>query len=265
MFKTKEPILWYGSEAAFDVLASAQESVQQWAKTQKESDDFMLPPLYTRHGDVGVVQVKGALWHGSTGIFRLFGVLGYDDIEAALIEGLQDKKAKRLMLDMDSPGGSVKGLKSLGETIQGIGKIKSTTAFATAANSAAYWLASATSHITLDEMGEAGSIGCIAVHTEYSKMYEKEGVTKTAIRAGENKALASPFEPLSDKAREQIQYGVNKARDQFVNAVAQNRGVTAATVESQYGQGKVFMGSDALRAGLVDAVGGFQEALAYQR
>ena len=257
---------WYGDESSFDVLAQAQKSVQIWAKANQDraNKEFELPPLYTRHGDVGVIDIKGTLYTGRTGIFRLFGVLGYEDIEEAMYMGLKDTKAKRLMLNVESPGGAVVGLKPLVEVIRALSEVKSVGAYATTANSAAYWLASTADHITLDEMGEAGSIGCISVHTEYSKAYEKEGVTKTVIRAGENKALANTFEPLSDKAKEQIQYAVNKARDMFVQGVAQNRGVTVATVESQFGQGKVFIGTDAVNAGLVDSVGTFQDALAHR-
>lgn len=260
--------LWCGSEASFTAFETAVKSAQSMVKAHiaagsKEQDswEIELPPLYTRMGDVGVIDIKGSLINGSAGIWRLFGVTGYDDIQGALFEGLKDKKAKRLMLNVESPGGSVKGLKDIAETLKASRDVKPLNAFAQTANSAAYWLASAASHITLDEMGEAGSIGCIAVHTEYSKLYEKEGIKKTAIRAGENKALASPFEPLSEKALEQMQAHVNKARDMFVAAVADNRGVTSATVQSQFGDGKTFMGSDALGPGLVDKIGSFQDAL----
>lgn len=257
--------LWYGEQSSYDVIAKAREGLKLYLANLPNNDNAKLdlPSLYTRHGDVGVINIKGSLHQGYTGAYRLWGVLGYDDIQEALFEGLRDKKAKRMVLDIDSPGGAVKGLANLAANIRTASQVKPITAFAETANSAAYWLASATNHIVVGDMGEVGSIGCIAVHTEYSKAYANEGVVKTAIRSDENKAVISNFEPLTEHSRGILQASVNKARDMFVSAIAEYRGVTRSTVETQYGKGLVFTGAEALGPGLADAVGGFDDAAAW--
>jgi signal peptide peptidase SppA len=221
------------------------------------------PSIYELVGDAAVIDISGSLVPGYAGWMQLFGVTGYEDISGALIEAVKDKKAKRIVLCIDSPGGAVKGVSSTAELINNVGKVKPLNVYAETANSAAYWLACAGGNITLDEVGEAGSIGTLIVHTEYSKELAQEGVTKTIIRAGKYKALANPIEPLSEEAKADLQQKADDARDLFVNAVANYRGTTPSKVESSMGQGRVFMGMRALGVGLVDRIGTFQDALAY--
>lgn len=259
MIKIENTVL-FGSEDCPAAMRASVQAAQMWAKSGATEID--VPKIYNRMGDVGVVSVKGSLYTGSTGWMAAFGLVGYEDIQNALLEALSDKKAKRIVMDFNTGGGAVKGVQALAETIYSARGIKPMTAFADSALSAGYWLASATDHVMVEELGETGSIGAIIVHTEFSKAYEKEGITKTVIRAGENKALANTVEPLNDAAKEQLQAYANKGRDLFTNTIAMHRGVTASTVDSQFGRGRVFYGSEGVSAGLADSVGSFQDALA---
>ena len=256
--------IWYGSEASFEVLATANTQMQALLKANPNIDDqFELPSLYKLDGSVGVVSVKGSLVSGDAGWRQLFGVSGYDNIATALVDSVSDKKAKSIMLDIDSPGGSAKGVNALGNLIKDIGSVKPMSAYGDNIGSAAYWAGSAAKHITLDEMGMAGSIGALIVHSERSKQLEQDGIKVKVIRAGVNKALANSVEPLSAEGEADLQAIVNTSRDMFVAAVADNLGVTSATVESQMGQGKMLMGAAALSAGLVHKIGTYEDALAH--
>lgn len=258
--------VWYGSEASYNVLVEAKLKLGALLKSNGDKTyELEMPDLMTVHGDVGVMDIKGSLMNGSSGWLRFFGVVGYDDIAEALVQGVADKKVKSIMLNVDSPGGSAKGVRQLSDLIKNVGQVKPVNVYADSIGSAAYWLGSAGGHITIDEMGLAGSIGALIVHTEYSKQDEKQGVKSTIIRAGVNKALANPIEPLSPEALASLQEIVDASRDMFVMAVADNRGTTPSTVESQMGQGKEFMGVKAVAAGLVDKVGTFEDALAYSK
>lgn len=256
-------MIWLGTETSFDAFLEAQKSVEVLLRDNPGMADIELPEIYSRIGDVGVISINGSLINGDAGWLQLFGVTGYQNITDALIQGIQDQDAKSLVLHVDSPGGSAKGVRQVGELIANVGKVKHTSVYADNIGSAAYWLGSAGGHITLDEMGEAGSIGAIMVHTEYSKALAQEGITKTVIRAGEYKALGNPIEPLSDVARADMQQKIEDVKDLFVRAVANNRGVSISTVENTMGQGRVFMGSRALGVRLVDSIGTFEDALAY--
>lgn len=262
---------WLGTEASFEVyekaLPLAQAKQAEWeARTDKEDDeepDF--PPLYERMGDVGVIKIEGSLIPGEAGWMRYFDITGYADIKAAVLEGLADKGAKSLMIFSNSGGGSVAGVEDAESFIAQVAQHKPTSAYSEFSASAAYWLTSAAGHITTSPTGVNGSLGVIRVVTEYSKAFEKEGVTKTVMRAGRYKALGNPFEPLSEDGKAEIQSKLDDLYQIFIDVVARNRGTTAIIADQVMGQGREFLGKRGLEAGLVDSIGDFESGLAYAR
>ena len=262
---------WLGTEASFEVyekaLPLAQAKQAEWeARTDKEDDeepDF--PPLYERVGDVGVIKIEGSLIPGEAGWLRYFGITGYGDIKAAVLEGIADKGAKSLMVYSDSGGGSVAGVEDAEAFIRSASMVKPMNAFSEFSASAAYWLTSAAGHITAASTSINGSLGVIRVVTEYSKAFEKEGVTKTVMRAGRYKALGNPFEPLSEDGKAEIQSKLDDLYQIFIDVVARNRGTTAIIADQVMGQGREFLGKRGLDAGLVDAIGDLEDALTYAK
>ena len=262
---------WLGTEASFEVyekaLPLAQAKQAEWeARTDREDDeepDF--PPLYERMGDVGIIKIEGSLVPGEAGWMRYFGITGYADIKAAVLEGLADKGAKSLMIFSNSGGGSVAGVEDAESFIAQVAQHKPMSAYSEFSASAAYWLTSAAGHITTSPTGVNGSLGVIRVVTEYSKAFEKEGVTKTVMRAGRYKALGNPFEPLSEDGKAEIQSKLDDLYQIFIDVVARNRGTTAIIADQVMGQGREFLGKRGLEAGLVDSIGDFESGLAYAR
>ena len=262
---------WLGTEASFEVyekaLPLAQAKQAEWeARTDREDDeepDF--PPLYERMGDVGVIKIEGSLIPGEAGWMRYFGITGYADIKAAVLEGLADKGAKNLMIFSNSGGGSVAGVEDAESFIAQVAQHKPMSAYSEFSASAAYWLTSAAGHITTSPTGVNGSLGVIRVVTEYSKAFEKDGITKTVMRAGRYKALGNPFEPLSEDGKAEIQSKLDDLYQIFIDVVARNRGTTAIIADQVMGQGREFLGKRGLEAGLVDSIGDFEAGLAYAR
>lgn len=261
---------WLGTEASFEVLEKAMPLAEakraEWqAKADSSNDMPEFPPLYERVGDVGVIKISGSLIPGEAEFLRYFGVTGYGDIKAAVLQGIADKDAKRLMIYSDSGGGSVAGVEDAENFIRNAAMVKPMNAFSEFSASAAYWLTSAAGHITTASTGINGSLGVIRVVTEYSKAFEKEGITKTVMRAGRYKALGNPFEPLSEDGKAEIQAKLDDIYQIFIDTVARNRGTTAIIADQVMGQGREFLGKRGLEAGLVDAVGDFEDALAYAK
>ena len=262
---------WLGTEASFEVyekaLPLAQAKQAEWeARTDREDDeepDF--PPLYERMGDVGIIKIEGSLVPGEAEWMRYFGITGYADIKAAVLEGLADKGAKSLMIFSNSGGGSVAGVEDAESFIAQVAQHKPTSAYSEFSASAAYWLTSAAGHITTSPTGVNGSLGVIRVVTEYSKAFEKDGITKTVMRAGRYKALGNPFEPLSEDGKAEIQSKLDDLYQIFIDVVARNRGTTAIIADQVMGQGREFLGKRGLEAGLVDSIGDFESGLAYAR
>lgn len=128
--------------------------------------------------------------------------------------------------------------------------------------SAALWLGCSVTKVFAAETAMVGSIGILSIHAERSKQLADDGIKVTVIRAGKDKALANPYEPLSAKGQEDMQNNANALYDVFLPWVADQRGVSAAAGEAKFGQGAVFVGKQALDAGLVDKLGAFEDAYA---
>ena len=260
---------WMGTEDSFQAyekavpLAEAKHA--EWLASSEGADEPDFPPLYERVGDVGVIKISGSLIPGEAGFLRYFGITGYGDIKAAVLEGIADKGAKSLMIYSDSGGGSVAGVEDAEAFIRNAAMVKPMNAFSEFSASAAYWLTSAAGHITAASTSINGSLGVIRVVTEYSKAFEKEGVTKTVMRAGRYKALGNPYEPLSEDGKAEIQAKLDDLYQLFMDTVARNRGTTPIIADQVMGQGREFLGKRGLDAGLVDAIGDLEDALAYAK
>lgn len=262
---------WMGSQASFEnyekavKLAAVKQS--EWearvSSDKAEKPDF--PPLYELIGGVGVIKIEGDLIAGEAGFLRYFGVIGYQDVMNAVVEGLSDKNAKSLMLYSKSGGGSVNGVMGAANLISQVAQLKPMSAYSEFAASAAYWLTSSAGHITTGLTGINGSLGVIRVVTEYTKAYEKEGITKTVLRSGRYKALGNPYEVLTEEAKAEMQEKLDDLYQIFIDAVATNRGTTSIIADQVMGQGREFLGKRGLDVGLVDAIGDFDAALAYAK
>ena len=260
---------WMGTEDSFQAyekavpLAEAKHAEYLASSDGADTPDF--PPLYERVGDVGVIKISGSLIPGEAGFMRYFGITGYGDIKAAVLEGIADKGAKSLMVYSDSGGGSVAGVEDAEAFIRNASMVKPMNAFSEFSASAAYWLTSAAGHITAASTSINGSLGVIRVVTEYSKAFEKEGITKTVMRAGRYKALGNPYEPLSEDGKAEIQAKLDDLYQLFMGTVARNRGTTVIIADQVMGQGREFLGKRGLDAGLVDAIGDLEDALTYAK
>jgi len=209
-----------------------------------------------RVGSVSVLPVYGVIEHRADWMMEYFGGVGVDDLRESLRAELNDPAVKAVVLDVDSPGGTVAGVTELAAELRGArGGTKPIVAVAnTLAASAAYWLASQADEVVVTPSGSVGSIGIYALHQDVSRMLDEIGVTMTFVSAGEHKTEGNEFEPLSDEARADIQSRVDASYAQFIADVAAGRRVSADRVEADYGGGRVLTAKAALAVGMVDRV-----------
>ena len=210
----------------------------------------------TRVGTVSVLPVYGVIEHRSDWMMEMFGGVSVEGLRESLRAELNDPAVKAVVLDIDSPGGSIAGVTELAAEIRGArGGTKPIVAVAnTLAASAAYWLASQADELVVTPSGHVGAIGIYAIHRDVSRMLDEMGMKMTIISAGEHKTEANEYEPLSDDARADIQGRVDAAYGQFVADVAAGRRVAADQVEEGYGGGRVLTAKKAKAAGMVDRV-----------
>jgi HK97 family phage major capsid protein len=188
---------------------------------------------------------------------------GCDAFGASFDRAMDDETITSIVIDVDSPGGSVDGVPELAAKIFGARGKKPIYAIANSmACSAAYFIGSAADEIYVTPSGEVGSIGVFMIHEDDSEAYADMGVKHTIIKAGEYKAEGNPFEPLSADAKEYLQGQVDEFYGMFVNAVAKQRGVSVADVKASYGQGRSVLAKAALKAGMVDRICTLEQLLA---
>jgi len=195
----------------------------------------------------GVLTKDGPAWLGSN----------YETIGAMVERAATDPDVKRIVLSVDSPGGHVVGLPETGALIAQAAKQKPVSAIVTGtAASAAYWLTSQARDITLTPSGEVGSVGVRVAHMDFSKALEQEGVKVTELYAGQYKTEWSPYGPLTDAAKANMQERLDAHRQEFVAAIAGARGMrtSAAMKESGFGEGRIFSAEEARAHGLVDTI-----------
>ena len=215
---------------------------------------------------VALLPVYGVLAKRMNLLTEISGGTSMELLGRDFARALADPKVKSILLDTDSPGGTVDGTEALAAQIYAARGRKPIVAFANGLMaSAAYWVASAADQVVAPETAQVGSIGVIAMHYDRSEQDQKLGVKRTAIYAGQYKRAGGDEQPLSDEDREYLQERVDDYYALFLEAVARQRGVDSGQAHQQMGDGRLFMGKKALKAGLIDQIGNFNQALALAR
>jgi signal peptide peptidase SppA len=260
-----DDLIWAGTEASLNAWREAQERGKLLANTPGKDDDReSAPRLLSVRGGVGLVRISGPLTCEDSWLNALFGITSYNDIRSALSAAAADPDVKSILLDVDSGGGSVNGCMDTATFVRTIDKkIKPVVTYSGGTMaSAAYWIGAAARKVFAGPTAVLGSIGVLSTHVDRSKMNEKEGVKVTVLRAGKYKALANPFEPLSDAARESVQSRLDATYDVFLDQVAAYRGQTKSFVDSRMAQGREFVGKDAVTVHLADGICSFDTIFA---
>jgi capsid assembly protease len=174
---------------------------------------------------------------------------------AALRDALADEAVAQILIDIDSPGGSVAGVQELASEIMQARTQKPVLGIANyQAASAAYWLGACCNELYVSPSGEVGSIGVWTAHQDVSQAMENEGVKTTLISAGKYKTEGNPFSPLDNEAKDFIQDSVNSYYRSFVAAVARGRGVSVDKARNGMGQGRMLTAEAAKAEGMVDGI-----------
>lgn len=206
-----------------------------------------------------VIPIKGPITKGNSLFSFFFSGSSSDYIKSQLIEAVENRDVEKIILDIDSPGGTVDGSFELADFIQSIEKPVIAYTDGTIA-SAAYLIASAADEIVITgKTNQIGSIGVIATHIDFSKQSEMMGETVTEIVSGKYKNAASPETPLTEFGKETLQNQVDYIFSIFAKDVAERRGMELQSVIDM--QARVFIGQESIDAGLVDSVSTIDQLL----
>lgn len=233
------------------------------ATFDNDPDEPAPPPKkpYQMAGSVAVVDVSGVLVAGDEND-PWYGVKGYGAIAKELRAAVADPAVTAVVLRVNSPGGYSVGCPECADEILSLrGKGKPIVAFAeTMAASAAYWLASAAEKLYATKASYVGSIGVWNAHVDVTKALENFGVKVTLIHAGARKVDGSPFRPMDDESRANMQGQCDAIWDMFAAAAGAHRGTTASAMKKT--EARLFLGEEAVKEGLADGVKSFGALLA---
>lgn len=199
----------------------------------------------------GVIAPKAALLEDTSS-----GGTGLDTFMRAFRTAMADPEVGSIVLDVDSPGGQVGGIPEAAAEIRAARDTKPITTVVNngIAGSAAYYLGSQAGEIVASPSSEVGSIGVRMAHEDRSGFYEQKGVRTTLISAGKYKDEGNPYGPLSEEGLAYAQAQVDTIYEGFLADVAKGRHVPVGTVREDFGQGRMLLARDALKAGMIDRI-----------
>lgn len=222
--------------------------------------DVRRVPRHAAPSTIGVVHIEGPIAGGASGGSLLGAGAAGDDIVKTLRDAAEDPSVAAIVLRLNTPGGSAAASQEIGSEIKHLrdsGKVV-VASMGDMAASGGYWLASAADHIVANPASLTGSIGVIMQLTNMDGLYEKLGIDIENITSGEHKDMGS--RELSEEERRLMQAMVDDIFHQFVEVVAEGRGVPVDQVLA-WADGRLFTGRQAFDEGLVDELGSFNDAV----
>ncbi|MBP2644582.1 MAG: signal peptide peptidase SppA, type [Firmicutes bacterium] len=210
---------------------------------------------------IAVIYVDGVIAGGHSQ--SLFGNKeGTDEVIHQLHQARDDKAVKAVVLRINSPGGSAPASQEVGAEIIKLrqsGKVV-IASMGDVAASGGYWIAAVTDKIYASPATMTGSIGVYIPYANWQELYQKIGIRQEKIKSGPHKDILSPDRPMTPEERAILQAMVDDLYNQFVAVVAEGRHMDVEKVK-ELADGRIFTGSQAKTAGLVDELGTMYDAI----
>jgi protease-4 len=202
-------------------------------------------------------------------VIELFGVVGDkqngidgEKVLKQIRKYAKDDDVKAILLHIDSPGGAVAPSQEIYEALRKLhGKKKIVVSMGDLAASGGYYIASAADWVIANPGTLTGSIGVIFQHFNVRGLLETVRVEETTFKSGKYKDTLSPFRPIGDQDREEIQGLSDDVYGQFIHDVAVGRGMKDEEVRA-IAEGRIYTGRRAKELKLVDDTGSYDDALA---
>ncbi|MBI4159178.1 signal peptide peptidase SppA [Candidatus Woesearchaeota archaeon] len=208
---------------------------------------------------IAVIPITGTLTSSSSlGFSPLTSQLtNTDNILESLEKANTNNNVKAIILEINSPGGTVVASKEVAEAVAK--SKKPTVAFIREiGTSGAYWVASSADYIITDELSITGSIGVLSSYLEFSGFLEEHNVNYQELTAGKYKELGNPFKELTPDEESILKDKLVKIQDVFIREIQSKRKIK--NIED-IRTGKFYLGFEAKELGLVDELGNKERAI----
>ncbi len=210
--------------------------------------------------NVGIVIASGTIQGG----VQPPGTIGADSTAELLRRARDDDSVKAVVLRVDSPGGSAFASDVIAneiEALQDAGK-PVVASMSSVAASGGYWISVGADRVFASPTTITGSIGIFGMFPTYQRTAEYLGIANDGVGSTPLSGQLRPDRAMTDETKRLFQLVIEEGYDDFIGRVATYRGMDKSEVDS-VGQGRVWTGSDALDHGLVDELGGLEEAVAF--
>lgn len=206
---------------------------------------------------IAIIYAQGTILSGEGDV----NIIGEGSMRRSLQKARKDKNVKAIVLRIDSPGGSALTSDLIWREIELTKKVKPVVvSMGNVAASGGYYIACNASKIFAEETTITGSIGVFGTLPNITKLTNNIGIHTEQVKTHQNAAGYSIFLPLDEGTKGTLQESVENIYKVFVGRVAQGRNMKFEAVDS-IAQGRVWTGTDALKIGLVDKIGGMDDAL----
>ena len=207
--------------------------------------------------EIAIIYAQGQIMSGEGDV----NTIGEGSMRRSLQEARKNKNVKAIVLRINSPGGSALTSDLIWREVELTKKVKPVVvSMGNYAASGGYYIACNANSIFAENNTITGSIGVFGVLPNFTPLATKIGIHTEQVKTHENAANYSPFVPLDEKFKAVTLESVEHIYKTFVTHVAQGRKMTFAQVDA-IAQGRVWSGSEALKKGLVDKIGGLDDAI----
>ncbi len=250
--------------AALLVAGSLAAASAAWLSSPPRAG-LTLPGSLSAGGtaDIALIDVYGVISDSSEG-----GIFGGGEGASSnrLIGAIRDAEkdgVKAILLRINSPGGTAAASQAVYEELMRVrrdGKVKIVASMGDVAASGGYYIAAAADHVTALPATTTGSIGVIMHLQNVQGLMGKLGIASTTVQSGPHKDILSPFRQPSAAEREILQGQVTETYAQFLDAIVAGRKMPLDKLRP-LADGRIFTGSQAQKAGLVDSLGSWRVAV----
>ena len=258
-----------------DELGGKIKIIPGYGETKREDVDLSNPfsilatiskkPAPTTKPAIAIVYADGVIvdGEGEGSIFSSEDQVGSDSMRRAFRAALRDDNVKAIVLRINSPGGSALASEAIWQSVRHVAAKKPViVSVGGMAASGGYYIACSGDTIFADPSAIVGSIGVVGGKLVMKDLFDKIGLGTETFKVGRNAGLYSQTEPWDDRQRRLVRNMMQETYDLFTRRVMATRKDKIVDID-KVARGRIFLARDAKALGMVDEIGGLEQALAF--
>jgi signal peptide peptidase SppA len=254
---------WVILPSKLDEIEMAMQSIvadRSFGIAPKASFGQPEEPKMLEQSDIAIIPIRGTITPRPSAFSS--GGTTAERVGQNIDKAAADSSIKNIVLDIDSPGGSVFGIEETARKIRAARARKPVHAVANyIAASGAYWWGSQATTLSVAPSGTVGSVGVIYKRPDFTANMEKEGVKINTVTAGKYKDEGLPYKPMTAEEEADLKAQADTYYRKFVADIAIGRGLNAAAVEESFGQGRMVLAEEAVSRRMADRVATMEQVL----